>query len=39
MDLHLNLTMTLVLGAAFVALTLFCGWRGARPVEPLKGPG
>lgn len=38
MDLHLDLTWSLALGVACLVLAAFCGWRGARPVDPLKGP-
>ncbi len=38
MDLHLSLTMSIILGVTFLALGVFCGWRGARPVDPIKGP-
>ncbi len=29
---------TLATMAAFIALTLFAGWRGSRPPDLLKGP-
>ena len=38
MDLHLSLTMSIILGVGCLALAAFCGWRGARPVNPRKGP-
>lgn len=34
----MSLTETLALAAAFLALAVFAGWRGARPPNPLKGP-
>ena len=30
--------VTLALAAAFAALALFAGWRGARPPDPRRGP-
>lgn len=30
--------LTLSLLAAFVAVAAFCGWRGALPPNPMKGP-
>jgi len=36
MDLDMNLT--LAIGAAALAAALVCGWRGAQPPNPLKGP-
>ena len=32
------MTVTLILLAAALALTLFAGWRGARPPDLLRGP-
>jgi hypothetical protein len=32
------LPLTLILAATALALALFCGWRGARPPDPLRGP-
>jgi hypothetical protein len=29
---------SLALGAGFLAIALFAGWRGARPPNPHKGP-
>lgn len=29
---------TLSLLAALVAVAVFCGWRGALPPDPMKGP-
>ena len=34
----MNLTATLILLITAVAAMVFCGWRGARPPDPLKGP-
>jgi len=31
-----GLTFSLI--AALAALALFCGWRGARPPDPRRGP-
>jgi hypothetical protein len=33
----MDLTATLAAAAAAVALTVFAGWRGARPWDPRKG--
>jgi hypothetical protein len=33
----MDLTVTLALFAAAVALTVFAGWRGARPWDPRRG--
>jgi hypothetical protein len=33
----MSLTLTLSLIAAFLALTVFAGWRGARPSQPHIG--
>lgn len=33
----MSLTVTLALIAAAVALTVFAGWRGARPWDPRQG--
>ena len=33
----MNLTVTLALIAACLALAVFAGWRGSRPWEPSKG--
>lgn len=33
----MSLSVTLALIAAAVALTVFAGWRGARPWDPRKG--
>jgi hypothetical protein len=34
----MDLSATLAAIAAFIALTLFAGWRGSRPPDLLKGP-
>jgi hypothetical protein len=34
----MSLTLTLAMLAAALLLTVFAGWRGARPPNPLKGP-
>ena len=34
----MDLSATLAAMAAFIALTLFAGWRGSRPPDLLKGP-
>jgi hypothetical protein len=34
----MDMAVTLILAGAFLALALFCGWRGARPFDPMKGP-
>ena len=34
----MSLTTTLVLLGVALAVTVFCGWRGARPPDPFKGP-
>ncbi|CAN5625959.1 hypothetical protein BH11PSE1_BH11PSE1_26180 [soil metagenome] len=33
----MTLPVTLALIAAFLALAIFSGWRGAQPPNPLKG--
>jgi hypothetical protein len=33
-----DIALTLILASAFLAVSLFCGWRGARPSDPAKGP-
>lgn len=35
---RVDLTITLSLLAAFIAAAAFCGWRGALPSNPMKGP-
>lgn len=34
----MDLTVTLILLAAALAATVLCGWRGARPPDPMRGP-
>ena len=34
----MDLRLTLILLAGFVAFGLFAGWRGARPPNPHRGP-
>jgi hypothetical protein len=34
----MDLNLTLALTAAFLAVAVFAGWRGARPPDFLKGP-
>ena len=34
----MELTTTLIGIGVFLALAVFCGWRGARPPNPLRGP-
>ncbi len=34
----MTLQVTLALAAAFLALAVFAGWRGARPPDFAKGP-
>jgi len=34
----MSLTTTLVLLGVALAVMIFCGWRGARPPDPFKGP-
>jgi hypothetical protein len=34
----MNLTLTLGLAAAVLAIALFCAWRGAAPPNPHRGP-
>ncbi len=36
--MELSLTFTLILLAVSVAVTVFFGWMGARPMNPHKGP-
>lgn len=33
----MSLTLTLVITAAVLALTVFAGWRGSRPSQPHRG--
>jgi hypothetical protein len=34
----MDLLTTLAIAVATLLLTVFCGWRGARPINVLKGP-
>lgn len=34
----MDLTSTLTAAIVFLALAILCGWRGARPIDVLKGP-
>ena len=34
MDMPVTIALTLL----FAGFAAFCGWRGARPPEPMKGP-
>lgn len=34
----MSLNLTLILFAAFAALAVFAGWRGARPLDFARGP-
>lgn len=34
----MELSVTLALGAGLLALTVFCGWMGARPPDFKRGP-
>lgn len=34
----MSLTTTLVLLGVALLVMVFCGWRGARPPDPFKGP-
>ena len=33
----MSLHLTLAIGAVLLVLAAFCGWRGSRPPDPLKG--
>ncbi|MDQ1154505.1 hypothetical protein [Brevundimonas sp. SORGH_AS_0993] len=35
---QMDLIPTLILLTAALAAMVFCGWRGARPPDPFKGP-
>lgn len=35
---RMDFPITLALAASFLAAAGFCGWRGARPPNPHKGP-
>ena len=34
----MDLPLTISAAVVFLALALICGWRGARPINVLKGP-
>jgi hypothetical protein len=34
----MTLTLTLILAAVALATAVACGWMGARPPNPLRGP-
>lgn len=34
----MSLSVTLGLCGLFLSLGVFCGWRGARPFDPRRGP-
>jgi len=34
----MDLTTTLILLVAAITATAVCGWRGARPPDPIRGP-
>ncbi|HEX5377609.1 MAG TPA: hypothetical protein VFW47_03510 [Phenylobacterium sp.] len=34
----MTVPITLALTAIFAALAVFCGWRGARPPDLMRGP-
>lgn len=34
----MDLTVTIIVLVALLALAVFCGWRGARPPNVIKGP-
>jgi Kef-type K+ transport system membrane component KefB len=34
----MDLTLTIIAATAFLILAVFCGWRGARPINVLRGP-
>uniref|UniRef100_B0T0D3 Uncharacterized protein n=1 Tax=Caulobacter sp. (strain K31) TaxID=366602 RepID=B0T0D3_CAUSK len=34
----MDLPATIAVAVAALLLTVFCGWRGARPINVLKGP-
>ena len=35
---RMDIAVTLALAGGLLATALFCGWRGARPYDPIKGP-
>jgi hypothetical protein len=34
----MDMTVTLSLAGVLLLVALFCGWRGARPYDPARGP-
>jgi Kef-type K+ transport system membrane component KefB len=34
----MDLTLTITAATAFLILAVICGWRGARPINVLRGP-
>jgi hypothetical protein len=34
----MSLPLTIAIATGLLVIALFCGWRGARPPNPLKGP-
>jgi hypothetical protein len=34
----MDIPLTLAIGAVFLGLAIFSGWRGARPPDPRRGP-
>jgi Kef-type K+ transport system membrane component KefB len=34
----MDLSLTIGGAAAFLVLAVICGWRGARPIDVIKGP-
>lgn len=34
----MSVTLTLALAASFLVAALLCGWRGALPPDPARGP-
>ena len=38
MNTTLPLPISLAIGLACILFGAFCGWRGAQPVNPIKGP-
>jgi hypothetical protein len=34
----MDIPLTLTIGAAFLCVAIFAGWRGARPPDPRRGP-
>lgn len=34
----MDIALTSILAGGLLAVTVFCGWRGARPYNPARGP-